>query len=452
MADKAGPPIAIVPAEDELSDVQRLAEEEIAKIIGSGGGPSGMAGPSKTPDVQVAGFPLEEVDSVDDRRAANGGLIYANAAEIVEQRKIGWDFLKSLPSNLLHGGQISSVSLPVRFFEPRSFLDRMAEFWLYTPLLTKAAQSTKDPIERLKYVVAFSVAGFHKEIGTNRKPFNPILGETFQATMSDGTTLFCEQTSHHPPVSHFQLLGPGGSWELHGHLNMNASMRGNTIKVEHQGYHEVVFPDTGQKVIYTMPDLYLRGLLFGQRVAELFGETQYTDPDNRLGCLLQFNPSTGGFLKSISSWFSSAPAQPTDTVRAEIFRFETEDGEDRSESADASRRSEAAGDGEGETGATPSLVWDKNTPKETIVVGEGSWLTLLAFDGTKYWEMKAESQRPAKVVPVPHPLPSDCRFREDLVALSTGDWDLAQRKKHELEEKQRLERKWRASGKPAGKH
>ena len=42
-----------------------------------------------------------------------------------------------------------------------------------------------------------------------RKPFNPILGETWEATLDDGATVFLEQISHHPPVSAFQMIGPG---------------------------------------------------------------------------------------------------------------------------------------------------------------------------------------------------------------------------------------------------
>ena len=35
------------------------------------------------------------------------------------------------------------------------------------------------------------------------KPFNPILGETFQAYYPDKTVINIEHTSHNPPVSHF---------------------------------------------------------------------------------------------------------------------------------------------------------------------------------------------------------------------------------------------------------
>lgn len=54
------------------------------------------------------------------------------------------------------------------------------------------------------------MAGLQHVYEDFRKPFNPILGETWQATLpQDGTQLFVEQISHHPPVSAFQMQGPG---------------------------------------------------------------------------------------------------------------------------------------------------------------------------------------------------------------------------------------------------
>ena len=54
------------------------------------------------------------------------------------------------------------------------------------------------------------VAGLQHVYEDFRKPFNPILGETWQAILpQDGTQLFVEQISHHPPVSAFQMQGPG---------------------------------------------------------------------------------------------------------------------------------------------------------------------------------------------------------------------------------------------------
>lgn len=37
------------------------------------------------------------------------------------------------------------------------------------------------------------------------KPFNPILGETFQCKIGN-TKMYVEQTSHHPPIYNFLVL------------------------------------------------------------------------------------------------------------------------------------------------------------------------------------------------------------------------------------------------------
>lgn len=53
------------------------------------------------------------------------------------------------------------------------------------------------------------MAGLQHVYQSWRKPFNPILGETWQAQLSDGTVMFMEQMSHHPPVTAFHMIGAG---------------------------------------------------------------------------------------------------------------------------------------------------------------------------------------------------------------------------------------------------
>jgi hypothetical protein len=59
-------------------------------------------------------------------------------------------------------------------------------------------------------------AGFHRAFARWAKPFNPLLGETWQAEMPDGSRIFLEQISHHPPISAFELLGPHGLYTFAG--------------------------------------------------------------------------------------------------------------------------------------------------------------------------------------------------------------------------------------------
>ena len=52
--------------------------------------------------------------------------------------------------------------------------------------------------------VAFVIGGLRRQTST-LKPFNPILGETYQAQYSSGVRVYAEQISHHPPVSSWQV-------------------------------------------------------------------------------------------------------------------------------------------------------------------------------------------------------------------------------------------------------
>jgi hypothetical protein len=50
------------------------------------------------------------------------------------------------------------LSLPVKLFEPRSYLQKLADPWVYPRLLRAAAEAT-SPEERLKWTAAFFIAG-----------------------------------------------------------------------------------------------------------------------------------------------------------------------------------------------------------------------------------------------------------------------------------------------------
>jgi hypothetical protein len=54
---------------------------------------------------------------------------------------------------------------------------------------------------------------------------------------------------------------------------------------------------------------------------------------------------------------------------------------------------------------------------------KGSWVEFIEFDGKKYWDIEVIS--PAELISANKTLPSDCRFREDLIFLAEKDLNLA---------------------------
>lgn len=87
------------------------------------------------------------------------------------------DLVKKVGKKLMVGKGAVAVSLPVRIFERRSTLERILDLWSTGPIFLKAAALATDPLEKLKYTIAFFVSGLHMQVEM-RKPFNPILGET----------------------------------------------------------------------------------------------------------------------------------------------------------------------------------------------------------------------------------------------------------------------------------
>ena len=106
-----------------------------------------------------------------------------------------WGILKSMI-----GKDMTKMTLPVSFNEPTSLLYRVAEDMEYTDLLDIAADRV-DSTERLLHVAAFAASEYASTIGRVAKPFNPLLGETYEYVRPDkGYRFFVEQVSHHPPV------------------------------------------------------------------------------------------------------------------------------------------------------------------------------------------------------------------------------------------------------------
>ena len=95
---------------------------------------------------------------------------------------------------------MSKMALPVTLNEPTSLLQRVTEDMEYTELLDTAADRT-DSTERMLYVAAFAASEYASTIDRIAKPFNPLLGETYEYVRPDkGYRFMIEQVSHHPPI------------------------------------------------------------------------------------------------------------------------------------------------------------------------------------------------------------------------------------------------------------
>lgn len=116
-------------------------------------------------------------------------------AEPTSKGKV-WSILKE---NI--GKDLSKITMPVTFNEPITMLQKCAENVEYHEIL-RLANKTEDRFLRTGYVVAAFYILYSNTINRVSKPFNPMLGETYEYFEGD-LRMIIEQVSHHPPISAF---------------------------------------------------------------------------------------------------------------------------------------------------------------------------------------------------------------------------------------------------------
>lgn len=86
----------------------------------------------------------------------------------------------------------------MNFSEPLSFLQRLTEDFEYSDCLDNAASYDDDAFLQMAYVAAFTVSSYANTTLRTGKPFNPLLGETYECDRRDdlGWRSFAEQVNH----------------------------------------------------------------------------------------------------------------------------------------------------------------------------------------------------------------------------------------------------------------
>ncbi|CAG8518416.1 3317_t:CDS:2 [Ambispora leptoticha] len=135
------------------------------------------------------------------------------------------------------GKDLSKITLPVYFNEPTSMLQRMAEDMEYSELLDIAARQ-KESTERILYVAAFAMSNYSSTVGRVAKPFNPLLGETYEYVRPDKAFRYIsEQVSHHPPISACYCESP--NYDFFAEVDVKSKFWGKSFEILPKGVSHV---------------------------------------------------------------------------------------------------------------------------------------------------------------------------------------------------------------------
>jgi len=168
------------------------------------------------------------------------------------------------------GKNLSQISMPISLNEPLSATQRVCEELEHSHLLDKAA-TLENIHEQLLYIAAFAVSGYSGSFYRGgRKPFNPLLGETFDYVDVERNFRFVsEQVSHHPPITASFASSP--LWELTQQFGAETRFRGTCLKVVPSGQIRLKFVKTGQTFVWQKVSTNVEDIMSGNRWVDHFG-------------------------------------------------------------------------------------------------------------------------------------------------------------------------------------
>jgi len=188
-----------------------------------------------------------------------------------ENKSIVWFLVKQVRP----GMDLSRVVLPTFILEPRSFLDKLSDYYFHADILSKAV-TEDEPFMRMKTVVKWYLSGFYKKPKGLKKPYNPILGETFRCywehPSGSKTFYLAEQVSHHPPISAFYVTNRQDGFTISSSILAKSKFYGNSTSAILEGRATLSLLPRGEEYIMTMPYAHCKGILMGTMTMELGGK------------------------------------------------------------------------------------------------------------------------------------------------------------------------------------
>ncbi|KAK3599071.1 hypothetical protein CHS0354_024397 [Potamilus streckersoni] len=317
------------------------------------------------------------------------------------------------------GQELSKIPMPVNFSEPLSMLQRLMEDLEYSSCLDRAA-SCEDSTEQMVHVAAFTVSAYSTTTNRSTKPFNPLLGETFECDRMDdlGWRSVAEQVSHHPPSA--AICTEGRGWKLWLDFTMGSKFRGKYLQIIPMGIAHLEFEKTGHHYTWRKVTTTVHNIIVGKLWVDNHGEMDIVNHTTKDRCHLKYN-AYSYFSREKPRKVTAVVTDAKDTPKWVL----TGTWDERMDVAQVLHVDES---GKRPTFATGPyrMIWKRNP----ILPGSEKMYYFTSF--------AIELNEPEEGV-----APTDSRNRPDQRLMEEGNWDEANKVKMQLEEKQRAKRKQR---------
>ncbi|XP_028804389.1 oxysterol-binding protein-related protein 2A [Neltuma alba] len=319
------------------------------------------------------------------------------------------------------GKDLSRICLPVYFNEPISSLQKCFEDLEYSYLLDRAYEYGKsgNSLLRALNVAAFAVSGYASSEGRHCKPFNPLLGETYEADYPEkGIRFFSEKVSHHPTLIACHCEGRG--WKFWGDSNIHSKFWGRSIQLDPVGVLSVEFDD-GEIFQWSKVTTTIYNLILGKIYCDHHGNMDIRG-NRQYSCRLKFKEQTildrnphqvHGFVEDVTGKKAAALFGKWD----DSMYYVIGDGNVKSKHI---------------TSSDASMLWKRTKPPTNLT----------RYNMTSF-AITLNELVPGLKEKLP---PTDSRLRPDQRHLENGEYEKANLEKQRLEKRQRMSRKIQENG------
>ncbi|XP_061357825.1 oxysterol-binding protein-related protein 2A-like [Gastrolobium bilobum] len=319
------------------------------------------------------------------------------------------------------GKDLTRVCLPVYFNEPISSLQKCCEDLEYSYLLDQAYEYGKsgNSLLRALSVAAFAVSGYASSEGRHCKPFNPLLGETYEADYPEkGIRFFSEKVSHHPTLIACHCEGRG--WKFWADSNIRSKFWGRSIQLDPVGVLTLEFDD-GEIFQWSKVTSTIYNLIIGKIYCDHHGNMDIRG-NRKYSCRLKFKEQTildrnphqvHGFVEDVMGKKVATLFGKWDDSMYYI-------------SGDVNVKPKDF------ISSNASLLWKRTMPP----------FNLTRYNLTPY-AITLNELTPGLEEKLP---PTDSRLRPDQRHLENGEYEKANSEKQRLEKRQRMSRKIQENG------
>ena len=309
------------------------------------------------------------------------------------------------------GKDLSTIAMPVSANEPTSLLQRAAEQLEYSSLLDTASTNS-DSAERILHIAAFAISNFSsgrvKERAI-RKPFNPMLGETFELVREDrGFRLVAEKVLHRPV--RLACQAESKDWTFLQAPMPVQKFWGKSAELNTDGRVRILLHPTAELYSWTQATSFLRNVIAGEKYVEPVSTMTVVNETSGTSAIVTFK--AGGMFTgrsedvSVQIFDNQGTLQPVGLAGKWTSHLNiTDNGVD-----------------------TGKMIWSVGNLVDNATQRYG--FTSFAASLNEITDIE-DGKLP----------PTDSRLRPDQRALEDGEVDRAEALKARLEERQRARRK-----------